>query len=360
MVHREFIGLMVLIVAGIVGLFLTRAAAASNRQMHREDAARWFHEAQGDVAASRPADAVPALRHAVAIDRDNAVYRLALASALAASGEDEAARQVLVSLRQLTPEDPEINLQLARLESRRQDRTAAIEYYQNALHGVWPADRGDSRRNVRVELIKYLLRYGQQSRALSELLVLSANLPDDAVPQRDIGNLFLSAGDPRRALDHFGRALRLAPGDAGALAGAGEASFAIGDYTRARTYLRALASPPERLADMRVIADAVLTADPLAPRLTREERQRRLEAGLDQAERRLDSCLALDDPLRQAVAAVARAATPGRRLADPELIEQGVDVIGRVEQSADERCGRGSPLDRAWRTIAARHGGESP
>jgi hypothetical protein len=41
------------------------------------------------------------------------------------------------------------------------------------------------------------------------------------------------------------------------------------------------------------------------------------------------------------------------------LIDQGVDLIGRVEQSANEHCGPGSAPDRAWQMIAARHAGES-
>lgn len=359
MVHREFIGLLMLIVAGIVGLLLTRAAAASNRRMHRDDAAAWYHESQQLVGASRPADAVAALRHAVAIDRDNTTYRLALASALAASGEDEGARQVLVNLRQQAPEDPEINLQLARLEARRQDLTAAVQYYQNALHGVWPADRPDARRTLRIELIEYLLRHGQQGRALSELLVLSANLPDESTPQRDIGRLFLAAGDPHRALEHFVRALRLAPGDVEAAGGAGEAAFLAGDYVRARTYLRALSSPSARLVTMRVMADVVLTSDPLAPRLKIEERRRRLTVGLDLATRRLEACAAASEPLRQELAGFTRSTTLASVRAEPELIDQGVDLIGRVEQSADERCGVGPVADGAWRTIAARHGGDS-
>lgn len=360
MVHREFIGLLMLLVAGIVGLLLTRAAAASNRQMHRGDAAAWYRESQTFVAASRPADAVSALRHAVAIDRDSTTYRLALASALAANGEDEGARQVLVNLRQLAPEDPQINLQLARLEARRQDLTAAVQYYQNALHGVWPGERSDARRALRGELIEYLLRNGQQGRALSELLVQSANLPDEAAPQRDIGRTFLAAGDPRRALEHFVRALRLAPGDVGALGGAGEAAFLAGDYARARFYLRTLSSPSARLATMRVMADVVLASDPLAPRLKLEERRRRLAAGLDLTTRRLEACAAVSEPLRQELAAFTRSATLAGVRAEPDLVDQGVDLIGRVEQSADERCGVGPAADGAWRAIAGRHAGDNP
>jgi tetratricopeptide (TPR) repeat protein len=358
MVHREFVGLIVLILACTIGLVLTRAAARSNREMHRNDAVRWYQQAQQSTAAARPTDAVAALRHAVAIDRDNAVYRLALAGALAAEGQDDAARQVLVNLRQLTPENPEINLQLARLEARRQNVSAAVGYYQNALHGGWPADHLDQRSGVRIELVEYLLRQGQRSRALSELLVFSSNLPDDAASQQMIGRLFLTAGEPGRALEHFNRALRVAPDD-DARGGAAEAAFAAGDYARTRTYLRALRSGSPRLADLRRVVEVILTGDPLAARLKLDERIRRLHVGLEQLGLRLGACSAVAEPLRQELVDFAEAATPSRIRRDSGLIDQGVDLIGRAGQTAEERCGAGSATDRGWLAIAKRHENDS-
>ena len=82
-----------------------------------------------------------ALRRAAAIDRDNREYQLALAGALAAADDHEAARQVLQRLRDTAPEDAEVNLELARLESRNGDVTGAVRYYQNALYGNGAADR---------------------------------------------------------------------------------------------------------------------------------------------------------------------------------------------------------------------------
>lgn len=355
--HREVIGLTVLVVICVLGLVLTRAAAASNRKMRLDDAARWYARAAERVAAGRPGDGVPLLRRAVAIDRDNVRYRLALASALAAGRQDEPARQVLVGLRQLTPEDPEVNVQLARLESRHQDMTAAIQYYQNALYGLWPADRETERRHLRVELIEYLLRNKQQSRALSELLVLSANLPDVGEAQRQIGRLFLEAGDPPRALDHFARALRLDPRDSDARRGAGEAAFAAGDYARARSYLRAAGALPARVARLSEVADTVLTSDPLAPRLKLDERRRRLAAGLEQVIRRLRECPGGSELMGHEVTAFLPTVTPRAVREDPDRIDQGVELIGRAEQAAADRCGPGSPADEAWRAIAARHSG---
>lgn len=209
---------------------------------------------------------------------------------------------------------------------------------------------------MRIELIDYLLRHEQKSRALAELLVLSANLPDEVLSQRQIGRLFLDAGDPRRALDHFLRALRLAPTDQAAREGAAEAAFTAGDYLRARTYLRALNAPSPRLAEMEVIAEIILTRDPLAPRLRFTERRRRLAAGLQQAQERLVGCPGVDDGLRQELAGLGQSLTASRGSDDTDLIEQGVELIGRIELAAEQLCGSGGAIDRGWRAIAERHG----
>jgi tetratricopeptide (TPR) repeat protein len=355
--HREAFGLAVLVGIGVLTFALTRAFAAANHQMRLDDAVRWYQLGEASSAAGAPTDAVAALRRAVAIDRDNIKYRLALAGALAASGQDEAARQLLVTLRQFTPEDPDVNLQLARLEGRRQDLTATIQYYQNALYGLWPAARVDERRSVRRELIEYLLQHDQRSRALSELLILSANLPDDADSQRQIGTLLLRAGDPRRALEHFRRALRFAPDDTESLRSAGKAAFAAGEYALARRYLRAVPAATGADAEMRQIADLVITGDPLAPRLKVDERYRRLHAGLDRVAERLTACGASVEPQQQELQAFMAASTRRAVADDPALIDQGVDLIEALERAADAQCGRGTAVDRAWQAIAARHEG---
>lgn len=340
--------------AAVAGLWVTRAIASGNRQMRLDDATQWFTLAEQRVAAGQSDLAVQAFRRATAIDRDNLPYHLALARALTADGQDDAAYQVLIALRQLTPDNPDINVPLARLEAHRHDVTAAIQYYQSALHGLWPSERAEERRRLRVELIQYLLQNDRGGRALSELLILSANLPDEVVSQREIGQLFLTAGDPRRALDHFTRALRLAPNDAATVAGAGEAAFAAGDYARVLMYLRE-PGLSRRLSDMRVMADAVVTRDPLAPRLKPDERRRRLLAGLDDAAGRLDECSADLGTLRPEVAAFARSASPRAVRDDPDLVDRGVGLIGRAQRTMARLCDRGTTSGRAWRLIAARH-----
>jgi len=310
---------------------------------------------------------VRALRRATALDRDIRAYRLALGDALAESGDDGGARQVLVSVRDGSPESPDVNVRLAELEARAGNLDEAIRYYQSALHGAWAPDQDEGRRQLRLQFIRYLLSKRQRSRALSELIVLTGNLPDEAGAQKEVGALLLEAGEPARALDLFGRALGHDAGDREALAGAGVAAFDTGDYAAAERYLRGIESPStERVKDVRVLTDLVLNRDPLRPGLRLEDRRTRLVAGFEEATMRLDACLTetpASDTRRsgfEALQASARALrpmlTPANVRRSPDIIDTVFELVYRIEQQTAERCGPPSPLDRALLLIGRRHG----
>lgn len=374
-VHRELVLLAVLCVIAVVGFFLTRAAAHANHTQRMQDAARWYHTGESELAAGRHDAAIRALRRAVSINRDDVTYRLALAGALSSDEQDDAARQVLVGIREATPEDPEVNLQLARLEARNDDLTGAVRHYQNALYGVWTnAAHGNSeeeRRQLRVELIRYLLANQQHGRALSELFVLSGNLPDDVALQSETGQLFLEAGEPRRALEQFRRALRLDPKNVAALAGAGRAAFDAEDYPSALRYLRA-AAPDRRaqaspVSELRDVTEFVLSRDPLRPGLPFSERQARLQVDFARAMERLDSCQALSaggsaqaplEALRAEAKALEPELAPRRLRRSPDTIETGFELVYRIEQQTVDDCGQASLLDRALLIIGRRHDAE--
>ncbi len=94
-VHREIVVLVVLCALVVVGFVLTRAAAGANRAHRLRDAAAWYDAGEHHLAVGQTESAIKALRRATAINRDNRTYRLALAAALAAGGQDDEARQVL-------------------------------------------------------------------------------------------------------------------------------------------------------------------------------------------------------------------------------------------------------------------------
>jgi tetratricopeptide (TPR) repeat protein len=363
-IRREIIQLAVLTVIAIGTFLVTRAVASANRRTSLRDAAAWYERGQRQMAAGALDDAIESLHHATVRNREDQGYALALARALAAKGQDGSARRVLLALRESAPDATEVNVELARLAASRQDSTEAVRYYHNALYAPWASERAPARRQLRVELVRFLLGHGQASRALSELLALSADLPEQAPAHVEVGQLFAQAGDPRHALDHFQRALRLAPDDGPALAGAGEAAFRLGDYARARTYLAAAPVAMDEVAATREIVEAVLSRDPLASRLRSAERARRLRANLGYVEGRFAACLATgalappapgDGTLREEARSVDAELTrsAGR---DRDTIEAGAELVDRMVGRAVEACPPATPLDQALLLIGRMHG----
>jgi tetratricopeptide (TPR) repeat protein len=363
LIHREIFQLCALILVAIAAFLVTRAVAASNRDMSLRDAAEWYRRGQQAIAMGKVDDAIDALRRATVRDRYDKRYLLALSQALALKRDDEAARGVLLTLRESAPEDPDINVQLARLAAARQDVTEALRFYHNALYAPWPAEQADARRRVRFELIRFLLTHDQISRALSELLALSTDLPDDVPLRLEVAQLFAKAGDHGHALDQFQRVLHLAPESGEALAGAGQAAFQLGEYRLARTYLRRAPAEAAEVTKTREVVDLVLSNDPLANRLGSAERRRRLAADFSYARQRLDTCIERrsgGQPSNDVLAIQSEAQALEKQLKPPAILEQdtvetGVDLVDRIERLVTQSCGPPTALDQALLLIGRQH-----
>lgn len=365
LVQREVVLLVVLALVAAVAFVFTREVAQRQHAATLDDAAEWFAIGEGHLSQGRPAEAVDALRQASNRDRSNQRYTLTLARALAAKGQLDEARAALLALRDQVPDDPDVNIALARLAATREDLAEAQRFYQNALYGVWAPGREEERQRLRVELIGLLLEHDERGRALSEVVALTTNLGDVAPARIEAGQLLLAAGDPEQALDQFVRALRLAPGDNDALAGAGEAAFVRGDYVAARRYFSRAKALPERLTGLAAVAAVAIDGDPLATRLTMTTRRARLLAALGRTSARLEECAAMRpgaaaslDPQRAEVANMA-SSIDARALRDrPELVDEGVDVVYRAQLAAADACGApGHPEDRALLLIGERYAG---
>lgn len=367
LIHRETLQLSALIVLAIAAFMLTRAVAASNREMSIRDAAEWFRRGRQAMDAGRIDEAIESLRRATVRDRDDKRYVLALAQALALKRDEDGARNVLLTLREAEPEDPDINLQLGRLAAARQDVTEALRFYHNALYAPWPAEQADARRRVRLELIRFLLTHGQGGRALSELLAVSTDLPDDSALRLEVAQLFARAGDNSHALEQFRRILRSAPQDGEALAGAGLAAFRLGDYPGAGRYLRGAPADADGVRDTLNIVDLVISNDPLATRIGSTERRRRLLANLSHAQQRLGTCVERPNatgPSDEALALLEETRAYGNQVAAAPILEQdtietGVDLVDRVEREIDRHCGPPTPLDQALVLIGRLHSAET-
>jgi Flp pilus assembly protein TadD len=351
----------------VVAFFVTRAVATNNREMTFRDAEAWYERGQRLMSAGRLDEAISSLRRASVRNRYERKYALTLAKALERNGDTAAARAALLTLREASSEDAEVNLALARLAAERQDVTEALRFYHNALYAPWPPESAGDRREVRFELIDFLLRHNQEGRALSELLAIAADLPDEPAVHVRVGQLFARAGDSRQALNQYERALRLAPADKSALAGAGISAFTLGEYVQARTYLRRAPADVDDVARTRQIVDLVLSSDPLAPRIGSTERRRRLSASLEYVEQRLDACQedGIAAPQANATLALEQETASLREQLNPtvvldhDVIESAIDLFGRLEEHLATTCPPLTAHDQALALVARSHATES-
>ena len=361
-VRQEVIKLSALIVLAVALFAATWRVAASNHDTRLRDAAEWYRRGEQAIAAGRTDEAIDALRRATARDRDERRYGLAFAQALTVKRDDDAARAVLLTLRESSPEDAAVNLQLARLAAARADLTEAPRYYHSALYAPWPLEQAGARRQVRTELVQFLLTHGQQSRALAELLALSADLPDEATPRLEAARLFTDAGDSAHALDQCQRALHAAPEDQAAIACAGKAAFALGDYILADRYLRRLPVDSGEVL-MRDVVGLVVSNDPLASRIGAAERRRRLVDNVAYVRQRLVACEATSSTrapdvvsnLQDEARSFEQQLTRSRTL-EQDTVERGLDLIDREERELARSCGAQTARDQALTLIGRRHG----
>jgi tetratricopeptide (TPR) repeat protein len=352
-IHRKILQIAVLVAIAVGAFFFTQTLAAHSRRANLADAATWFAVGQRALADGNTAAAVEAFQRATAKNRDDRRYVLALARALERGGDVPAAERALVGLRESAPEDPEINLELARLAAGRNAHDEALRYYRNALYAPATAADAASRRSIRLELIRFLLAHDDRSRALGELLAAVADSPNDAPSAVEMGQLLLQAGDDRRAADQFVRALRLEPRNTDALVGAGTAAFHLARYLDARRYLSAAGDKVGDRAELLVIADLVNANDPLGPRLGSRERRRRLVADLDAVTTRLEMCAAGESRVLRDQIGTYKAHLRPRSVGDSDVRDAGLDLFYQAEQIASP-CQHG-PLDRALSLIARLH-----
>ena len=368
--HHDLLMLVGLCCLALGVFIFTRFMAAQDVRTDDQIAASWFARGNQEMQAGEYNRAVDSFRKARARSREKREYVLGLSRALEAGGHDEEARQALLHLRESSPENAEINLYLARIATKRQDISEAVRYYHNALYGLWTGGNIDEQqRRVRQELVNFLLDHQQRSMALSELLVLETDVQPDAAAYSLIGSLFLRAGDAAHALRDFNRALRMDRNQVDALLGAGEAAFDLQDYQQARRYLQAaqaLKSDPALKHNLLRLSTDILSRDPLANRLTREDRVRRMLDAFPQAMTSFESCLPrmqnereTADALHNEALSFQQRLKPTILQRDPELIREGVEMIYRLEHTTEGVCSPLQESDKALLLMAKKYAGES-
>jgi len=365
--------LLVLTLAAVAG-FAAVSHLVNRYNLNQQARGRKLY-AQGvaEIQAARFDDAIAAFRAALSCDPANSQYQLDLARALRDSNDKDRldeAESYMLALWQRAPQDAAVNLALARVAARRGSIEDATRYYHNAMYGVWPSEPDANRNRARVELIKFLLEKNARAQADSELIALTAALPQDLSGHLQAARLFERAGDYAGALNQFQEILRFDPANAAALAGAGETAYRSGDYVLAQEHLRrAVAANPADANSRQLLAstDLVLGANPFHSHISDAERNRRITSAFTQAQDRLAHCA------QQAGVDLKAAANPTssalvnlqdlwlhtqpdlkllRSPAETDLPDAIMDVVFQIEQQTNIICGQPQGLDLALLLIS--------
>jgi len=268
-------------------------------------AARWLQRGDQALRDNKPQAAVDALSSALAYAPNDRSTAIKLAEALASAGRVQEATVYFNALLESQQGSGVINLQLARLAARQGNESQAIEDFQKAIYGNWEGDGYVRRREVRFELINYLIAHRRLDQARSELLVASGNAPaDDISVQLEIARTMEQAQDPSDAFHVYRTILHLHPSLREALDGAGRMAFQLGRYLEAKRYLaRALELPAtEADSDQSAVATLQKSRDQLgeasrilalypSSRLNPRERDARILTARKLAMARLTTCV---------------------------------------------------------------------
>ncbi len=222
-------------------------------------AARWLQRGDQALRDNKPQAAIDALSSALAYAPNDRGTAIKLAEALASAGRVQEATVYFNALLESQQGSGVINLQLARLAARQGNESQAIEDFQKAIYGNWEGDGYVRRREVRFELINYLIANHRLDQARSELLVASGNAPvDDISVQLEIARNMEQAQDPSDAFHVYRTILHRHPSLREALDGAGRTAFQLGRYLEAKRYLARALELPATEADSDESAVAAL------------------------------------------------------------------------------------------------------
>ena len=351
-----FLGTFAMMVAAIAALlsfdlFLARV----DRRESRLHAVNLYAEGLSLLAEHRPADAEDRFTSAVAIDRANTKYGLALAEAKLDQGQTSEAEATLRALLERAENDGPVNLVMARTLLRSGRPSEAKAYYHRAIFGRWGADSVLERRNARFELIDLLAQRGSQPELLAELLPLEDTSPDSIALRERLARLFVVAGSPARALTAFRDVLRHDPKNADAYGGIGDAELDLGNFRAARAdFAEALRLRPAdtvfsgRLA----LVDSVFALDPTVRGVGPAERLSRSRALLGRTLTTVIQCGESSSPLIGVARGLLGQAIPNVRR--DVAVDSMVEVASSLWTGRPPACGRTETALRLLQSRLAR------
>jgi tetratricopeptide (TPR) repeat protein len=279
---------LITVVLFVITLFLFRSFAFRREEL----AESWSTRGQAAMAAGNPKEAVVALRTALRYAPEERSYELLLAQALGDAGNTEESYNYFLGLWETEPGDGFINLRLARLAVERKDTQTAINYYRASIYGMWEGDGAVRRRDVRLELSRYLIACHNLNNARTELLIAASNAPDDLNLALTLGPLLEQAGAPHDALNNYEKVLAREPNNLTAFEDAGRLQYGFGSFEEAHHLLEQAAGGHALSPQLTTMFDDSAKILALAPskELPTAERVSRILRGRDLARKRFESC----------------------------------------------------------------------
>jgi tetratricopeptide (TPR) repeat protein len=380
LVVRDTVALLTLLAVTIAlfiaTLFLFRSFSALRATLGQ----RWLERGEAALRGSHPGSAVEDLRSALAYSPGQRNIEIELAEALAAAGRTQEATSYFNTLWEAEPGSGIINLQLARLAVRQGNQPDALVHYHASIYGNWEGDGTVRRREVRLELINYLISVQRFPQARSELLIASGNAPDDPELKLQIAALMEKAADPGSASQIYKSILLHQSRNLTALKGAARTAFALGNFVQSRDYVeRALANPTEEsdsaqerqdLRDLLEQSVQILLLYP-SPALTVRAQAERVLRDRNLVYERLRDCgiplpgqpandatpplLAEAVKNWESLPAFANLTVPGLE-SDPDLRQQVMKRVYETERAADKSCDAATGENALLSKIAANPG----
>jgi tetratricopeptide (TPR) repeat protein len=286
---------LITLVLFAITLFLFRTFVSRREEL----AQRWSAQGQAAISAGHPDQAIVALRTALSYAPGDRTDELLLAQALGDAGHIEESYNYFLGLWETQPGDGFINLRLARLAAKKNDMQAAINYYRASIYGTWEGDGAVRRRDVRLELSRYLIAHHDLSSARTELLVAGGNAPDDVDLAFTLAKLLEQASAPYDALNYYQKVLAREPNEQQALEAAGRLEYGFGNFEEAHRLLdravheqAAPAPNPALSPSVQAMLDTSEQVLSLAPskKLPAKERVTRIIRARELARKRFDSC----------------------------------------------------------------------
>ena len=354
LILRDSLALLSLFAIAIVLFFITYLLFHSFSVHRQQLAQRWLNRGEAALHSGQPQVAIDALRSALAYAPDDENLQIELAEALGAAGRMQEAVAYFNTLLETRPGNGQINLQLARLAARQGDEALAIQHYQAALDGTWQGDGYVRRREVRLEVSRYLIDRKRYGDAKTQLLITAGNAPDDPNIEIVVAGLLEQAHDPANALHFYRKALEHRPVQLAALLGASRAAYALSRYQQAKELLERTLNHPgfdkqpsdvqAQYRDMLSDADHILLLYP-DPGLSFHARAERILNARRIAQDRLAACLntktavpqqlqTLDGQWKQLPAALHLLQLEQ----DPELEQTIMQLVYQTEQITSQQC----------------------